>query len=300
MLHKKSIGDKLIATINKPEADKIAALIVYQLENYKFFEDSKRVLALEEILTLCAAAFNVPAESLKGKIKCKLRSFQLIFIGLAYVYTDNGDRTIAEWLGCQGATGWTGVRYLKDRLNYPTNETGIILQLIYKFEKLSKGRISKNVVPTLDYSSLGKSLYISDAGATFKLDTYQISKIPIRQIEWFYNDNNQCSLAAYTLDGKVCSYVKATTKQEDRHLHLLQQFGYRFIHFKYEEVRKLQNHNPICDRCIKKIGCELINSHLKRYLQGYDGSSSSFGCFQGADNNTIDAQLLHLPFYSPQ
>jgi hypothetical protein len=89
-------------------------------------------------------------------------------------------------------------------------------------------RIKSNFPIGLEFDRL----YISEANTLFTLDQYQINTIPVRKLSWFQKMD---AIAEYCLGNDRCKYISAKEDAQYEHLFMLQNFGYRFIKYDFDE-----------------------------------------------------------------
>lgn len=198
--------------------------------NFLFIGQTKRSnrkgvgIDLDEILKICAKAHNVPESDIKTKLKYG-KSDQLFkqrnFIWAAYYYGNWKDLSeISTYLGCYESTirkvvdygVWWTIARQDERWFY--NE---LLETIAGCEKMCKNR----------FESIINEFDPIDANGCYGLNLEQISKIPIRSLEWFKGTNTWTHI--YHINGKIKQHISLDGSRHASHLRQSQEAGFRFI-----------------------------------------------------------------------
>lgn len=96
------------------------------------------------------------------------------------------------------------------------------------------------------------------------LNQYQVSRIPIRSLEWMANNNIERFLTIYRVgDPSFCGTFHKQWQQDREPLLRSQEEGYRYLdqspHKDDESEEHFKLFNPICDKCVNKSSCESKN-----------------------------------------
>jgi hypothetical protein len=283
-----------------PKTAPLMAAVSYVFNHWESIRTEQGLLPLERVLTICAQVLNVEEIFIRARGNQDNYIARLLFIGTGLLYCETsicGGKS-AKFVCGNGATADSARNRFKgvfspDRSSWPD-----MMEILLQCEKESGGRVLKNIKPTLNADYLTRNgAYAEKADSVWKLNAYQRSKIPKRELAWLHNNNQKKYVVAYSLDGNEMFIVAAKNKAQDEYLYTLQNFGYRFIDHKSEALFEIKKHHPLCDRCIKKFHCGFRSSQI---LVG--GTEKSFQCFKGVEDieGQIEPKLLTLPYYSAQ
>lgn len=290
-------AESKLKKIIRGDIDTVMQLIRYSIEDFSVnmngIHDKSTSLELDRILSIVCKAFNTTEQKLRGPISAKTRAMQACLVGVSCLYNDHTyGSDISKYFGRARTFAYAAKQFIKlcistkDKRSYPQ-----LVMIIAECEEASNGRIKKNISLNLKHKDV---VVLSAVG--FKLNSYQISRIPVRTEEWLNNGNKKIALAAYNTKTGDVKYVQSNNWPGDRHLHDLQNFGYRYIPYSYQDHKVFESMNPMCDRCIKKIDCPIKADRFKVAEEKIKG----FRCFKGTDVEGIDPKLLTLPYYSAQ
>ena len=225
------------------------------LEHYNI--EKPIIIPAEQLLTICAIAWNVDESILTGKIRhTKYKEWvrQATLMWAISYYSDPRKET-KKVISCRYSSVCQASDIINKRIKDDEQIKIVISKIIKDCEVISKG-IGRNCVNAIDprkIATMHKVGYVGDNGLLEKLNLYQANKVPIRSIEWFQNLKGDQILYVYHISKPVSISLKSYTAEQNAWLLASQINGYRYTTIKeYDSFRQL---NPICDKCFSKNNC---------------------------------------------
>jgi hypothetical protein len=215
----------------------VANLIYYKYHyDQSPVDDLSTALSYESLVSICTRHLGIDETELLSKKGTKYNYHRYIFIGVLFFYLNVGARTIGKKVGRHPNT----VKNAAEILSYyfetfrKYDAAGLqcaVEKIITECEHESGGRFLKNVSPKIitiypPYNDMSRIEIIGEnRSPIFSID--EISDIPVKDLKWF--EENKYSFQAFSVNEKYQATIYTRNYYNDRYLHLMQSFGYRFL-----------------------------------------------------------------------
>ena len=280
--------------INYTDTEKtlISQLEFFEAGNrWEFVKRNVSDLLPEKILSLCCSSFDIPTSDLLGKInhadlQNKIR--KLAFYAGMFVFSNKDTADLEKFANYKGHLLYSAVKEMLYAFKRENKTATDLMKFFVSLHKACPARLNK--LTEVDFS-MAKG--VEDWSDTITLNAYAISKIPLQDVSWFYNNNKAFQMLAFsTIKGYECKFITFERTSDHLIFYALQRQGYRFV--MYGDHKKYQHMHHICDRCIHANNC------LNKKAQ-YFGGFENFRCFEALPGYglKVDLQLLS-PFQQYQ
>lgn len=188
-----------------------------------------RDLSLDQILDICAKAWKVQSSDLIGKINHQddLDSTRKkSFLWACTLFSNKSFADIASYLGCYAVTvkGTQDLGYYE--LKWKNKYAAVFLEIMKSLTQKCKGRL--NNISKVDFDMIKG---VEDISSAFSITPGEVDKIKNKSLDWFYNENKQFTMLAYSANGKNVKQITFSRTSDHKLLYHMQRQGYKFVNY---------------------------------------------------------------------